>query len=537
MYTSYFGFKESPFNLTPDPRYLFLSPHHREALDHLLYGINERKGFIAITGGIGTGKTTLCRALLDQLDESIKSALIFNSFITEKELLGIINQEFGIHLDSGVQTKKEHIDSLNQFLLETFSVGGNAVLLIDEAQNLSDTVLEQIRMLSNLETEKEKLIQIVLVGQSELKELLASSSLRQLNERIMVRYELRPLAHMDIQGYVEHRLVVAGGRGNLRFTNGAFKAIYRYSQGNPRRINAVCDRALLIAYAREKYTISKGMVESAIEEIRGDVAAEHGIKGWPWKRAASSITLLLLLIMVAGFAGWSLREHILGFFSDKQKMAVVTTKDAQLRALKTKKPAATIFLDEKTSLAGLFNLYNDKTKMDSNYVNEQNVGMVSFNIEPKYFLRFKKPFRVLLTHLSPSETPSPFSAGMASSLGSSPQYLLIREVVTDGAIVVDAGGKDRQVKKDFFKSYGEQKVTWVYPYEGKKIDLIKGMDTQGVLKVQKTLKKLGYLVELTGIYDNATFRCVIKFQSYFGLSPDGIVGPRTRAFLYQVSDK
>ena len=536
MYTSYFGFKESPFNLTPDPRYLFLSPHHREALDHLLYGINERKGFIAITGGIGTGKTTLCRALLDQLDESTKSALIFNSFINEKELLEIINQEFGIHLDPGVQTKKEHIDRLNQFLLKTFSGGGNAVLLIDEAQNLSHTVLEQIRMLSNLETEKEKLIQIVLVGQSELKELLASSSLRQLNERIMVRYELRPLAYMDVQGYVEHRLVVAGGRGNLKFTKGAFKAIYRYSQGNPRRINAVCDRALLIAYAREKYTISKGMVGRAIEEIRGDIEAEHGIKGWPWKKAASSIALLLLLIMVAGFAGWSFREHILGFFSDKQKMAVVTTKDAQSMPLKIKKQEATIYLDEKTSFAGLFNLYNDKTKADGNHVNEQNVGMISFNIEPKYFLRFKKPFRVLLTHISPSETPSPFSVGTDSNLISSSRYLLIREVTVDGVIAVDADGKDRHVGRDFFQNYGEQKVIWVYPYEGKRVDLIKGMNTPVVLRVQKTLKKLGYLVELSGIYDNATFRCVIKFQSYFGLSPDGIVGPRTRAFLYQVSD-
>jgi len=538
MYTSYFGFKESPFNLTPDPRYLFLSPHHREAFDHLLYGINERKGFIAITGGIGTGKTTLCRALLDQLDESIKSALIFNSFITEKELLEIINQEFGIHLDPGVQTKKEHIDSLNQFLLETFSIGGNAVLLIDEAQNLSDTVLEQIRMLSNLETEKEKLIQIVLVGQSELKELLASSSLRQLNERIMVRYELRPLAHMDIQGYVEHRLVVAGGRGNLRFTNGAFKAIYRYSQGNPRRINAVCDRALLIAYARGKYIISKGMVGSAIKEIRGDIAAEHEIKGWFWKRVVSPIMLLLLLIMMAGFAGWSFREQILDIFSGEEKMSMRPTRDTPSRSmpLKIKKPEATIFLDEKTSLSGLFNLYNDKTKMDSNYVKEQNVGMISFYLEPKYFMRFKKPFRVLLTHLSPSETPSPSSAGMASNLGSSPQHLLIREVVADGAVAVDADGKDRHVAMDFFKSYGEQKVTWIYPYKGKRVDLIKGMSTPAVLRVQKTLNKLGYLVELTGVYDNATFRCVMKFQNYFGLSPDGIVGPRTGAFLYQVSD-
>jgi general secretion pathway protein A len=538
MYTSYFGFKESPFNLTPDPRYLFLSPHHREALDHLLYGINERKGFIAITGGIGTGKTTLCRALLDQLNESTKSALIFNSFINEKELLEIINQEFGIHLDPGVQTKKEYIDRLNQFLLETFSGGGNAVLLIDEAQNLSLRVLEQIRMLSNLETEKEKLIQIVLVGQSELKELLASSSLRQLNERVMVRYELRPLANMDIQGYVEHRLVVAGGRGNVRFTKSAFKAIYRYSQGNPRRINAVCDRALLIAYAREKYIISQGMVGSAIEEIRGDIAADNEIKGWFWKRLVLPIMLLLILIIVAGFAGWSFREYIFNLFSGHEKMAALPTRDTQSISmpLKIEKQEATIYLDEKMSLAGLFNLYNDKKNAGGSHVNEQNVGMISFDIEPKYFMRFKKPFRVLLTHFSPSESSSPIVGDTSSNLLSSSRYLLIREVTADGVIVVDADSKEREVSRDFFKNYGEQNVTWIYPYEGKKVDLIKGMSSPDVLKVQKTLKKLGYLLELTGVYDNATFRCVMKFQNYFGLSPDGIVGPRTRAFLYQVLD-
>ena len=229
MYTSYFGFKENPFSLTPDPNYLYLSHCHKEAFDHLLYGINERKGFIVITGGIGTGKTTLCRALLGTLDSPTKTALIFNAYISDMELLRTINQEFGIDTGMAGQSKKDYIDSLNQFLLDTFSQGGNAVLLIDEAQNLSHTVLEQIRMLSNLETEKEKLVQIVLAGQSELGELLSSPALRQLDERIMVRYDLKPLNKRDVQGYVEHRLV-AGGKGNERFTKSALEAIYAYYQ-------------------------------------------------------------------------------------------------------------------------------------------------------------------------------------------------------------------------------------------------------------------------------------------------------------------
>jgi general secretion pathway protein A len=307
MYTSYFGFKENPFNLTPDPRYLFLSPYHKEALDHLLYGINERKGFIAITGGIGTGKTTLCRALLSHLDPSTKSALILNAFISDIELLKAINHEFGLSVRQENASKKEYIDALNQFLLRNFARGGNAVLLVDESQNLSDAVLEQIRMLSNLETEREKLIQIILVGQSELKELLAAPSLRQLNERITVRYDLNPLELRDIRGYVEHRLVVAGGRGNVRFTDGGYRRIALFSKGNPRRINAVCDRSLLIAYVEGVQKISNNTVRRAIEELHRDMRIKPDVSIRLWRKAALTFVVLLLLMTLAGFAGWLLR--------------------------------------------------------------------------------------------------------------------------------------------------------------------------------------------------------------------------------------
>ncbi len=525
MYTSFFGFKENPFNLTPDPRYLFLSRYHKEALDHLLYGINERKGFIAITGGIGTGKTTLCRALLTHLDASTKSALILNSFISDMELLKSINQEFGIEVNSGADSKKEYIDRLNRFLLQNFSRGGRAVLLIDEAQNLSHTVLEQIRMLSNLETEREKLIQIVLVGQSELKELLAAPSLRQLNERIMVRYDLKPLDSTDVQGYVEHRLVVAGGRGDVRFTDGVYKNLYAYSQGNPRRINAVCDRALLIAYVKEKHTISKTMVVKAIEELHGELKTEPVVSDWSWKKFASSTLLLLLLMIVAAFAGWSLREYIFGISSVKEKPApvrVIRPIEPPPKEIQIEKKPAPLFLDDKESLTGLFRLFSSNLSGMEQNMDEVFYNLVSFNVEPEYHLWFKKPFRIHLSDdaLMPSEGP---------------RYLLIREVTKEGAIAVDAEGEERPVSRNFIVRHWGSGLSFFYPYKNKDPYLVKGTDVPDVLAVQRSLKEIGYEVETTGIYDEATFQGVKKFQGDLSLKADGIAGPRTRALLFQMS--
>ncbi len=262
MYTSHYKLRENPFSLTPDPKYLFLSRQHREALNHLIYGIKEKKGFIVVTGGIGTGKTTLSRALLSGMDPSVETALIFNSYLSDMELLEVINQEFGIPLAGVERTKRRYIDALNSFLLANHRAGKNAVVLIDEAQNLSRNVLEQIRMLSNLETETEKLLQIVLVGQPELRDLLVQPSLRQLNERISVRYHLDALLEDDVPDYIVHRLTVAGNTGHLSFVDDAFGKIYDFSRGNPRRINILCDRALLIAYTGNQLEIDRKTIKA-----------------------------------------------------------------------------------------------------------------------------------------------------------------------------------------------------------------------------------------------------------------------------------
>jgi len=308
MYNTYFGLTENPFNLTPDPRFLFLSQKHKEALSHLRYGIHERKGFIVITGYIGTGKTTILRALLADLDPIIKTALIFNAYVSENEILKVINQEFGISSDKKM-SKKECIDALNNFLLETYKNGGNAVLFLDEAQNLSPKVLEQIRMISNLETEKHKLLQIVFVGQSELNELLLMPGLRQLNDRITVRYDLKPLDKKDLKAYVEHRLTVAGARGQVQFNRGAIKALFKETKGNPRLINAISDRALLISYSREKSILTRNIIKKSALNVKGDaVFYKSGINFFHIKYKFALIFLFLIMISFAG--GWIFNEPV-----------------------------------------------------------------------------------------------------------------------------------------------------------------------------------------------------------------------------------
>ncbi len=267
MYAAYFGLKENPFKLSPEPGYLFLSEQHRDALNYLIYGIKEKKGFVLISGDIGTGKTTLCRKLLNLLDESVETALIFNTAMSEVELLASVVKEFGVAVSRETGTKKDYVDALNEFLLQNFTAGKNAVLLIDEAQNLSHGVLEQIRMLSNLETEKEKLLQIILIGQPEIKATLTLPALRQLNERITVRYDLKPLAAGDVAAYIDHRLGVAGGPGKIEFTKGAYRQVFDFSEGIPRRVNALCDRALLIAYTKNVAKIDRRIIRHAARDI------------------------------------------------------------------------------------------------------------------------------------------------------------------------------------------------------------------------------------------------------------------------------
>lgn len=306
MYEAYFGLKENPFTLSPDPRYMYLSPRHQEALNCLIYGIRERKGFMALTGGVGTGKTTLCRFLLSGLDDAVATALIFNPALSDMELLKTVNQEFGVKTGSGRGTKKRYLDALNDFLLANFSRGKNAVLIIDEAQNLPRETLEQIRMLSNLETATEKLLQIVLLGQPEFLEMLAAPSLRQLNERITVRYDLQPLAKDDVRGYIDHRISAASGNAGRMFSAASYAVIYRASEGIPRRINAICDRALLVAYSRNRRIVDRKIVRIAIGDLGpGYLATTAAQKTRRWLEVVG-FALMLAFLLAGVYFYWEM---------------------------------------------------------------------------------------------------------------------------------------------------------------------------------------------------------------------------------------
>jgi general secretion pathway protein A len=271
VYLEYYGLTEAPFDITPNPRFLFYSAKHREAFNHLLYGIRERKGFVQLTGEVGAGKTTLCRAMLEQLDEHYATALILNPVMSPNELMKAIAIEFGLPVNG--LDRLDTVAVINQFLLQQVERGRDTVLIIDEAQDLTDELIEQVRLLSNLETDNRKLLQIVLMGQPELRDRLNNPRLRQLRQRITVRYHLSPLSRHEVNQYIHHRLHISGGNGTPCFTQPALWRVHRYSQGIPRLVNAVCDKALLAGFVQQRDRIDFSMVGQAVRELEGLINA------------------------------------------------------------------------------------------------------------------------------------------------------------------------------------------------------------------------------------------------------------------------
>ncbi|QOL49645.1 ExeA family protein [Massilia litorea] len=282
MYTNFFNLKQAPFSIAPDPRYLFMSERHREALAHLLYGINSGGGFVLLTGEIGAGKTTVCRCFIEQIPENCRLAYIFNPKLTVGELLQSVCEEFRIAAPGSGQGVKGYVDAINAYLLASHAQGMNNVLVIDEAQNLAPEVLEQLRLLTNLETSERKLLQIILIGQPELRTMLARPELEQLAQRVIARYHLGPLSEPETGAYIAHRMAVAGAQGGPVFPASIVPAIHRITQGVPRRINLLCDRALLGAYVENSREVTRTILRKAAEEVfTGETTAPARKARWP----------------------------------------------------------------------------------------------------------------------------------------------------------------------------------------------------------------------------------------------------------------
>ena len=333
MYEKFFSFREKPFKLVPNPAYLFLSKSHEETLAHLNYALAEGDGFVEITGEVGTGKTTLCRAFLESLDPDTIAAYIFNPMLGARQLIRAINDELGIKYDA--DNTKDLIDKLNSFLIQKKTRRKKVILLIDEAQNLSRNVLEQLRLLSNLETNQEKLLQIILVGQPELSEILDSHELRQLSQRITLRYNLSPLNHKETVEYIRYRINIAAQNSGIKFNRSAFRRIYRYSRGIPRVINIACDRSLLTAFGLSRHRITGSIARASIKELMG-AGAGRKFNLADWKKAFI-IFAVLSVVLAAAIFHQPLFQRITAFFKHPQNSEIVgsaigepASKDAEV---------------------------------------------------------------------------------------------------------------------------------------------------------------------------------------------------------------
>ena len=328
MYTQFFHLKQPPFSIAPDPRYLFMSERHREALAHLLYGVGSGGGFVLLTGEIGAGKTTVCRCFMEQVPAHCKIAYIFNPKLSVEDLLSSICDEFGIA--QGGASVKAHVDAINGYLLASHAQSRNNVLIIDEAQNLSGEVLEQLRLLTNLETSERKLLQIILIGQPELRTMLARPELEQLAQRVIARYHLGALAQSEVGSYIAHRLAVAGG-GALLFPSRLLGQIHRISKGVPRRINLLCDRALLGAYVENRQQVTRTILRQAGAEVFGATASRPGARrmsAWAW-----TLTGVVAGALLSGAAFRFAGQPPAAPAAVQAKVAAIAQTDPDMRAL------------------------------------------------------------------------------------------------------------------------------------------------------------------------------------------------------------
>ncbi len=525
MYIQHFELTEKPFNVTPNPRFVFLSKQHREVFAHLLYGLQNRCGFIEITGEVGAGKTTALRTLFHQLDSNeYRLALIFNPTLSADELLEAICQELEIPVVQG--DRRGLLDHLNQYLLQENAAGHTVVLVIDEAQNLPVPVLEQIRLLSNLETETDKLIQIVLVGQPELGELLEQPNLRQFSQRISIRYHLYPMDQEDTCAYIRHRLTIAGSQKNI-FTPSACKSIYKLSRGLPRLINILCDRALLAAYSEDKGEVSHKETQKAFDELqRSKPGKSAHLFTW---LAATALTCTLLVFFFLLYTRPAVQTKAV------MPIQVVAAPPAAVDYTETVNQIRQSLaqMEEGASFAGAVQWLMKSWRIETGSTVDSPNAMESFLQQlPDSGWQWTFYSGDLQTLLS---LDVPLLLELSLPAVSGRRYVMVQALSSDSVTVLLGDGFTREIPIQVLSSLytGRSYILWRNYLE---LASFSQLGQQGIdlSQIQNMLLQAGYYSgPITAVYDALTIAAVTRLQADRGVIQDGRIGPLTLMLLYQ----
>ncbi|MEO8171277.1 MAG: AAA family ATPase [Oxalobacteraceae bacterium] len=530
MYTQFFNLQQAPFSIAPDPRYLFMSEQHREALAHLLYGVGSGGGFVLLTGEIGAGKTTVCRCLLEQIPANCNVAYIFNPKLSVAELLQTVCSEFGIDLpQAGDATSvKNYVDALNAYLLAAHAEGRHNVLIIDEAQSLSSDVLEQLRLLTNLETSQSKLLQIILIGQPELRSMLARPELEQLAQRVIARYHLGPLTAPDTARYILHRLAVAGMLAATVFPVPQMRQIHRLTLGVPRRINLLCDRALLGAYAENKHTVDRAIVRQAAREVFGDAASTQAVTT-PSAFSPALLRLLTAGVIVAALAlGWNLEQ-------DRRNDPVKpSSAKASLRAPGNPAPTAAA---TATTTASPALLTADAGWPDRQHAYRQLAQLWGFALPEgppcqavlQQHVACYVANGIELAALAQLDRPAILTLQDRSKTNASTYYALLTGLSASSATLRTGDASKTVPLADLEAQFNGQLVTfWRTPTTRDITGLAFGPGTQGT-EVDWIAARLGQPIGQP--FNPALTQQVQQFQRAHGLDADGMVGPMTFMIL------
>ena len=548
MYLQFFGLNEAPFSITPDPAFVYLSAAHRDALAHLLYGVGQggAGGFVQLTGEVGTGKTTICRCLLEQVPEETQVALVLNPLMTPRELLATICEELGLPTAGISDSNKLMVDTLNAYLLEQHAAGQHVVVVIDEAQNLSPEALEQVRLLTNLETAKEKLLQMVLLGQPELRQLLQRQNLRQLSQRITARYHLAPLNQEETLAYIKHRIQVAGAQRNP-FRPSAMRALYQRSAGVPRLINIIADRALAGAYARESGNVTPALVHAAANEVQPSETRVRSSR-WPMAAATASAVVLLLLSLLMWDSPMldSLRPAVVGeplplAQSDTgpepaPAAATIAVETEEIERVPEDSPVGAYSSDSAPTLAPL-------PEFDSDWLEEQHRSVWQSMAELWQDSGSSNAILAACNGVSGTGYACLRDQGNWSRIrklglpvmlvlhAENPSLLVLRGFSGEG-LLVGSGDDVIEVSRDAIETrwLGEYIVAWP-----------QAPDWPGQIRRGEASAAVDIVMDMAafaepawggdGVFDSGFESWLMTFQRRHGLKADGIVGPNTLIYL------